>query len=188
MDFFKEEQENNDMKKQKQIINKLLKKPENKYCADCKNAPPTWASINLGVLICMNCSGCHRELGAHISKIKSINLDLWPLDVLENFKKIDNKIANDYWEYNLNLKEIDLNKIKKNRDEIMKFIRNKYEFKKWINVNDIDPMQKIKQNININNNNINNNNEKYQFNWNYFNTNKNNTNNNNNNGNNKKYK
>ena len=43
MDFFKESQENNDIKKQKQIINKLLKKPENKYCADCKNAPPAKA-------------------------------------------------------------------------------------------------------------------------------------------------
>ena len=48
--FLKNVQENNnDMKRQKQIINKLLKKPENKYCADCKIAPPTWASINLGV-------------------------------------------------------------------------------------------------------------------------------------------
>ena len=171
-------QENNDMKRQKQIINKLLKKPENKFCVDCKNAPPTWASINLGVLICINCSGCHRELGAHISKIKSINLDIWPLDALENFKQINNKIANDYWEYNLNLNEINFDKIKKNRDEIMKFIRNKYEYKRWININEIDPMQKIKQNninnnININNN-LNNNNEKYQFNWNYFNKNINN--------------
>ena len=150
-----------DMKKQKKIINNLLKKPENKYCADCKNNPPTWASINLGIFICINCSGCHRELGAHISKIKSITLDLWSNDILEHFKKIDNKIANDYWEYNLN--NFDFNIMKKDRDIIMEFIRNKYEYKKWININDIDPMQKlIQQNNNIINNKV------YNFNWNYF--------------------
>ena len=148
----------NDMKKQKKIINNLLKKPENKYCADCKNNPPTWASINLGIFICINCSGCHRELGAHISKIKSINLDLCSNDILEHFKKIDNKIANDYWEYNLN--NFDFNIMKNDRDKIMEFIRNKYEYKKWININDIDPMQKLIQQ--------NNNNKVYNFNWNYF--------------------
>lgn len=166
--LIKNEQLDNNMKRQKQIINKLLKKPENKYCADCKNNPPTWASINLGIFICINCSGCHRELGAHISKIKSINLDLWPLDTLENFKKIDNKIANDYWEYHLN--SIDFNIIKNERDKIMQFIRDKYENKKWININDIDPMEKINQHIN----NINNG-EDYNFNWNYFNQKKDNS-------------
>ena len=140
------------------IINNLLKKPENKYCADCKNNSPTWASINLGIFICINCSGCHRELGAHISKIKSITLDLWSNDILGLFKKIDNKIANDYWEYNLN--NFDFNIMKKDRDKIMEFIRNKYEYKKWININDIDPMQKLIQQ--------NNNNKVYNFNWNYF--------------------
>ena len=152
---------NNDMKKQKKIINNLLKKTENKYCADCKNNPPTWASINLGIFICINCSGCHRELGAHISKIKSITLDLWSNDILEHFKKIDNKIANDYWEYNLN--NFDFNIMKNDGDKIKEFIRNKYEYKKWININDIDPMQKlIQQNNNIINNKV------YNFNWNYF--------------------
>ena len=159
--FLKNDKNDNDMKKQKKIINNLLKKPENKYCADCKNNPPTWASINLGIFICINCSGCHRELGAHISKIKSTTLDLWSNDILEHFKKIDNKIANDYWEYNLN--NFDFNIMKKDRDIIMEFIRNKYEYKKWININDIDPMQKlIQQNNNIINNKV------YNFNWNYF--------------------
>ena len=159
--FLKNDKNDNDMKKQKKIMNNLLKKPENKYCADCKNNPPTWASINLGIFICINCSGCHRELGAHISKIKSITLDLWSNDILEHFKKIDNKIANDYWEYNLN--SFDFNIMKNDRDKIMEFIRNKYEYKKWININDIDPMQKlIQQNNNIINNKV------YNFNWNYF--------------------
>ena len=160
--------QNDNDKKQKQIINKLLKKPENKLCADCKNSPPSWASINLGVFICIKCSGVHRELGTHISKSKSVNLDIWSDDILEKFKKIDNKISNDYWEYNL--KKDEFNQMRNNPYKIMEFIRNKYEYKKYINNNDIPPIDKIMiQNNNINN--INNNN----FNWNYFNNMKNNS-------------
>ena len=160
--------QNDNDKKQKQIINKLLKKPENKLCADCKNSPPSWASINLGVFICIKCSGVHRELGTHISKIKSVNLDIWSDDILEKFKKIDNKISNDYWEYNL--KKDEFNQMRNNPYKIMEFIRNKYEYKKYINNNDIPPIDRIMiQNNNINN--INNNN----FNWNYFNNMKNNS-------------
>ena len=154
--------QNNNDKKQKQIINKLLKKPENKLCADCKNSPPSWASINLGVFICIKCSGVHRELGTHISKIKSVNLDIWSDDILEKFKKIDNKISNDYWEYNL--KKDEFNQMRNNPYKIMEFIRNKYEHKKYINNNDIPPIDKIMIQNN-NTGNINNNN----FNWNYFN-------------------
>ena len=154
------------MKKQKQIINKLLKKPENKYCADCKSNPPSWASINLGVLICIKCSSTHRELGTHISKIKSINLDVWPSDILEKFQKIDNKISNDYWEHNLSQDEF--NQIKIDPYKVMDFIRNKYEYKKYVNNNDIPPIEKMQSNNNKNNNNSNNNNNN-NFNWNYFN-------------------
>ena len=156
------------MKKQKQIINKLLKKPENKYCADCKSNPPSWASINLGVLICIKCSSTHRELGTHISKIKSINLDVWPSDILEKFLKIDNKISNDYWEHNLSQDEF--NQIKIDPYKVMDFIRNKYEYKKYVNNNDIPPIEKMQSNNNVSNNNSNNNNNNNNnFNWNYFN-------------------
>ena len=147
--------ENKAIKKQQQIINKLLKKPENKFCADCKSVSPQWASINLGIFICIECSGCHRELGTHISKIKSINLDTWPEDILENFKQINNQIANSYWEYNLH--NFDFGSLKKNRNKLMGFIRDKYEYKKWIKQNEIDPMTRIikgdKMNINYQNNN-----------------------------------
>jgi stromal membrane-associated protein len=165
----------NEMKKQKQIINKLLKKPENKYCADCKSNPPSWASINLGVLICIKCSSTHRELGTHISKIKSINLDVWPSDILEKFLKIDNKISNDYWEHNLSQDEF--NQIKIDPYKVMDFIRNKYEYKKYVNNNDIPPIEKMQSNNNVSNNNSNNNNNNNNnFNWNYFNNLKDNSN------------
>merc|ERR1719506_2733979 len=58
---------------------KLIKLPENAICSDCpiKLAQNAWASINLGEFICFQCSGIHRNLGTHISKVRSLNLDSW---------------------------------------------------------------------------------------------------------------
>ena len=44
--FMKTDPKQEAIKKQQMIINKLLKKPENKFCADCKTSPPSWASMN----------------------------------------------------------------------------------------------------------------------------------------------
>uniref|UniRef100_M4EEB2 ADP-ribosylation factor GTPase-activating protein AGD2 n=1 Tax=Brassica campestris TaxID=3711 RepID=M4EEB2_BRACM len=43
--------------------------PGNDECAECNAPDPDWASLNLGVLMCIECSGVHRNLGVHISKI-----------------------------------------------------------------------------------------------------------------------
>ena len=52
--------------------------PGNDRCADCNTPNPEWASINLGVLICLECSGIHRQLGTHISQVRPS----WPTLVL----------------------------------------------------------------------------------------------------------
>ena len=124
-------------------IEKYLKRPENQLCADCKRPNPTWASMNLGVFVCIKCSGCHREIGVHVTKIKSINLDLWPSKTLIDFGKINNKIANLYWE--AGLKNFDFSKIRENDYRLQDFIRDKYEFKRWINKNMEDPMSLVLQ-------------------------------------------
>jgi hypothetical protein len=50
----------------------LRKVVGNNNCADCGAAEPDWASLNLGVLLCIECSGVHRNLGVHISKVNII--------------------------------------------------------------------------------------------------------------------
>lgn len=39
-------------------------------------ADPTWLSTNLGILTCIECSGIHRELGVHYSRMQSLTLDV----------------------------------------------------------------------------------------------------------------
>ena len=46
-------------------------------------AGPRWASWNLGVFVCIRCAGIHRNLGVHISRVKSVNLDSWTPEQIE---------------------------------------------------------------------------------------------------------
>ncbi|EKX42346.1 hypothetical protein GUITHDRAFT_45023, partial [Guillardia theta CCMP2712] len=61
--------------KAQKILDACIKNPDNRHCADCNALGPRWASMNLGIFVCLNCSGIHRRLGVHISKVKSVTLD-----------------------------------------------------------------------------------------------------------------
>lgn len=62
----------------------------NRTCVDCGTADPEWVSINLGVFICIDCSGIHRSMGVHISKVRSITLDSWSNELLDLMCAIGN--------------------------------------------------------------------------------------------------
>uniref|UniRef100_A0A667XQI4 ArfGAP with SH3 domain, ankyrin repeat and PH domain 1a n=1 Tax=Myripristis murdjan TaxID=586833 RepID=A0A667XQI4_9TELE len=59
----------------KSIIDEVLRSPGNDTCCDCGAAEPRWLSTNLGILTCIECSGIHREMGVHVSRIQSLELD-----------------------------------------------------------------------------------------------------------------
>lgn len=63
-----------------------------------RHADPTWASLNLGALICIECSGIHRNLGTHLSRVRSLDLDDWPGELTQVLAAIGNHMANSIWE------------------------------------------------------------------------------------------
>lgn len=82
-------------------VSKILREvPGNDKCADCGGSEPDWASLNLGILICIECSGIHRNLGVHISKVRSITLDVrvWEPTILDLFRTLGNSYCNSVWE------------------------------------------------------------------------------------------
>uniref|UniRef100_A0A3Q3WK48 Arf-GAP with coiled-coil, ANK repeat and PH domain-containing protein n=1 Tax=Mola mola TaxID=94237 RepID=A0A3Q3WK48_MOLML len=60
-----------------------LRGPGNHLCCDCEEEEPRWASVNLGVTMCIECSGIHRSLGVHLSKVRSLTLDSWEAEQLK---------------------------------------------------------------------------------------------------------
>uniref|UniRef100_A0A8C2DD97 Arf-GAP with GTPase, ANK repeat and PH domain-containing protein 1-like n=1 Tax=Cyprinus carpio TaxID=7962 RepID=A0A8C2DD97_CYPCA len=70
----------------------------NDLCVDCGAPNPTWASLNLGALICIECSGIHRNLGTHLSRVRSLDLDDWPSELTKVLTAIGNHMANSIWE------------------------------------------------------------------------------------------
>ncbi|KAI1777028.1 ArfGap-domain-containing protein [Hypoxylon cercidicola] len=110
-----------------QTIKSLLKLEANKICADCKrNKHPRWASWNLGVFICIRCSGIHRGMGTHISRVKSVDLDSWTDEQLQSILSWGNARANKYWESKLATGHVP------SEAKIENFIRTKYELKRWV--------------------------------------------------------
>ncbi|KAL5122016.1 hypothetical protein ACEQ8H_000232 [Pleosporales sp. CAS-2024a] len=76
----------------------------NKFCADCgSEIKVDWVSINLGIIICIECSGIHRSLGTHISKVRSLTLDVTSFtpDIVEILLRVGNRISNLIWEARL---------------------------------------------------------------------------------------
>lgn len=68
--------------------------PGNNLCADCHSRNPAWASWSLGVFLCMRCAAIHRKLGTHISKVKSLSMDSWSNEQVDNMRKVGNATSN----------------------------------------------------------------------------------------------
>ena len=110
------------------LLTQMLRDEDNKYCVDCDAKGPRWASWNLGIFLCIRCAGIHRNLGVHISKVKSVNLDTWTPEQVVSLQQMGNSRARAVYEANLPDSFEDL----KPDCSLESFIRAKYEHKKYI--------------------------------------------------------
>ncbi|XP_027027387.2 arf-GAP with GTPase, ANK repeat and PH domain-containing protein 3 isoform X1 [Tachysurus fulvidraco] len=102
----------------------------NSFCVDCDSPNPDWASLNLGALICIECSGIHRHLGTHLSRVRSLDLDDWPVELSMVMTAIGNAMANSVWEGAL--EGYTKPGADSTREEKERWIRAKYEQKVFL--------------------------------------------------------
>jgi Arf-GAP with SH3 domain, ANK repeat and PH domain-containing protein len=105
----------------------------NTWCADCGSSIKVeWVSINLGIIVCIECSGIHRSLGTHVSKVRSLTLDTLSFtnDIVELLLLIGNRVSNMIWEANLDqsLKPTAAS----NREQRLIFITTKYSDRSYV--------------------------------------------------------
>jgi len=88
--------------RRKSGINGVMSLKGNSVCADCKSKKDVlWASINLGVFLCIDCAGVHRWLGVDHSQVRSITMDQWRDSVVDFMREVGNNRANAYWAANV---------------------------------------------------------------------------------------
>jgi hypothetical protein len=125
----------------------LLADPGNSMCADCSTTTHlTWASINLGIFLCIDCAGVHRGLGTHISKVRSLELDTreWSESQISLMAAVGNEASNRLWEATLGSSagrvasagtqhaSVTRPQAGATREEIERFVRAKYERRAFV--------------------------------------------------------
>uniref|UniRef100_A0A4W5NCX0 Arf-GAP with coiled-coil, ANK repeat and PH domain-containing protein n=1 Tax=Hucho hucho TaxID=62062 RepID=A0A4W5NCX0_9TELE len=104
----------------------------NACCCDCGQPDPRWASINLGITLCIQCSGIHRSLGVHFSKVRSLTLDSWEPELLKLMCELGNEVMNQIYE--ARREELGARKPRPAdpRQEIEAYIRAKYVDRQFV--------------------------------------------------------
>ena len=93
--------EENEYQSSKKLITSIHETKGNSKCCDCgagdEQNPPEWVSTNLGIILCIECSGIHRGLGTHVSKIRSLTLDSWDGDLAQLMTNLGNEQFNKFF-------------------------------------------------------------------------------------------
>ncbi|XP_045929137.1 BAR_ACAPs and ArfGap_ACAP domain-containing protein [Micropterus dolomieu] len=106
--------------------------PGNHQCCDCGEEEPRWASINLGVTMCIECSGIHRSLGVHLSKVRSLTLDSWDAEQLKLLCVLGNNVMNRIFEARCSEEGRVKPRTNSPRSEKETWIREKYVEKRFV--------------------------------------------------------
>ncbi|XVF41123.1 hypothetical protein PTKIN_Ptkin01aG0255300 [Pterospermum kingtungense] len=117
-------------------LERFLNEPGNNICADCGSPDPKWVSFSIGVFICIKCSGVHRSLGVHISKVLSLKLDEWTNEQVDSLIHLGgNTVVNNKYEAFLpdNLRKPSLDSSIEERSD---YIKRKYEMLQFFSGNE----------------------------------------------------
>ncbi|XP_038673148.1 arf-GAP with coiled-coil, ANK repeat and PH domain-containing protein 2-like isoform X3 [Scyliorhinus canicula] len=104
----------------------------NTSCCDCGQSDPRWASINLGITLCIECSGIHRSLGVHFSKVRSLTLDSWEPELLKLMCALGNSVINRIYEAQVDEMHLKKPNAGDSRLEKESWIKAKYVEKRFI--------------------------------------------------------
>jgi hypothetical protein len=108
----------------------LQRVPGNGVCGECGASRPKWASVNLGVLFCLRCSGLHRSLGTHLTQVRSLTLDTWQPAWIARCLRVGNVRAAKYWEAK-RIPEGMKPQPSSSMDDVKRFLVLKYDKRTW---------------------------------------------------------
>lgn len=127
----------------------------NAVCADCGSSSKVeWCSINLGVILCIECSGVHRSLGSHISKVRSLTLDTnsFNPDLVDLLCRIGNRISNSIYEATLSRYDASMKPTEKSSAEArVRYITAKYVDRSFVDYPSISPNDVLLGSLTTNN-------------------------------------